>query len=79
MDSHSKAIAPVNEYVYSYPDVLVYHPDKYAKKLDVMYVTTVHPDLDVLCLNEEISIPKVKVLGFAAEVKVENVKEDGEN
>ena len=43
-----KPIAPVNKYVSSKLDLLIYHPEKFAKTLRAVYFQPVYPNIDIL-------------------------------
>lgn len=65
-----KPIAPVNEYVTSQPDLLLFH-NKYTDALNGLYIQASD--------HETVALDDMKVTGFAGEFKVDEAKGSAEN
>ena len=76
----TKPTAPVNEYAYSQPDLLIYHSQRFLATLSALSINLVHPHIDILCATEDtVEIDKLHMIAMAGEIKVENAHEDAVN
>ena len=67
----TKAVAPVNEYITSKPDLLIYN-SHFSSHLGAVYVK-------FRCADEQLNAEEVLITGCAGEIKVEQIRADGEN
>ena len=68
----TKPTAPVNEYAYSQPDLLIYHSQRFLATLSALSINVVHPHIDILCATEDtVEIDKLHMIAMTGEVKVE--------
>ena len=76
----TKPTAPVNEYAYSQPDLLIYHSQRFLVTLSALSIKVVCPHIDILCATQDIvEIDKLHMIAMAGEVKVESAHEDAVN
>ena len=76
----TKPVGPLNEYVYSQPDLLLYHSERFLKHVSALTVKVTYPCIDVLSAEESVLVyDEVHVMGIASEVKVEDAGEDAVN
>ena len=80
-DSTTKALAPVNEYVTSKADMLIYHGSKYARTTSALYLHANYPDGDVLTESNDIetSVDQQRITGCISEHKMNKATVDAEN
>jgi len=72
-----KAIGPVNEYVNSLPDVLIYHGKGYMKTINALTLQVEYPHYDILCDNK--LNMEVELIAMAGELKVPCVGDNAIN
>ena len=75
-----KAIGPVNEYVNSLPDVLIYHGKGYMKTINALTLQVEYPHYDILCDNKvNMEGEEVELIAMAGELKVPCVGDNAIN